>query len=92
MEAYLERHNGSPPTLEFFDSTLFLFYCYMHDRQCHFLLDIDLMAERCLCGLHFHVCQCHDWCWIEYGTKTESHGDMYRTEPNNPIIRWTCHL
>lgn len=67
VEAYRERHNGSPPTCEFFDSTLFLFHCYMHDRQYHFLFDIDPMAERCLCGLHFHVCQCHDRGWIEYG-------------------------
>lgn len=50
-----EDHNGTVPALEFLDATLFLFHCYKHNRQYHFLPDLDVMAERCLCGLDFHV-------------------------------------
>jgi hypothetical protein len=62
-----ERHNGSASALEFLDATLFLFHCYKHNRQYHFLFDIDATAQRYLCGLDFPVRQCYDWCWIEYG-------------------------
>lgn len=90
VEAHRERHNGSPSTLEFFDSTLFLFHCYMHDNQYHFLFDLNSTAERCLCRLHFHVCQRHDRGWIEYGMNCISW--RYRPETNNPMLRWICQL